>query len=89
MNYLNDNIIQNENLFWRKIKNGQFDQAIISYRLNDTSTVLYNIENNFFEDWKLIEPSIHDSLFKLLSAWENRLIDPNWIENMIGILLLK
>ena len=84
MNYLNDNIIQNENLFWRKdkmatVRSGNYKLI----RLNDTSTVLYNIENNFFEDLdlKLIEWSIHDSLFKLLSAWEDRLIDPNWIEN--------
>ena len=84
MNYLNDNIIQNENLFWRKdkmatVRSGNYKLI----RLNDTSTVLYNIENNFFEDLdlKLIEPSIHDSLFKLLLAWEDRLIDPNWIEN--------
>ena len=84
MNYLNDNIIQNENLFWRKdkmatVRSGNYKLI----RLNDTSTVLYNIENNFFEDLdlKLIKRSIHDSLFKLLSAWEDRLIDPNWIEN--------
>ena len=84
MNYLNDNIIQNENLFWRKdkmatVRSGNYKLI----RLNDTSTVLYNIENNYFEDLdlKLIEPLIHDSLFKVLSAWEDRLIDPNWIEN--------
>ena len=84
MNYLNDNIIQNENLFWRKdkmatVRSGNYKLI----RLNDTSTVLYNIENNFFEDLdlKLIEPSIHDSLFKVLLAWEDRMIDPNWIEN--------
>ena len=84
MNYLNDNIIQNENLFWRKdkmatVRSGNYKLV----RLNDTSTVLYNIENNFFEDLdlKLIEPLIHDSLLKVLSAWEDRLIDPNWIEN--------
>ena len=84
MNYLNDNIIQNENLFWRKdkmatVRSGNYKLI----RLNDTSTVLYNIENNLFEDLdlKLIKRSIHDSLFKLLSAWEDRLIDPNWIEN--------
>ena len=84
MNYLNDNIIQNENLFWRKdkmatVRSGNYKLI----RLNDTSTVLYNIENNYFEDLdlKLVEPSIHDSLFKLLLAWEDRMIDPNWIEN--------
>ena len=84
MNYINDNTIQNENLFWRKdkmatVRSGSYKLI----RLNDTSTVLYNIENNFFEDLdlKLIEPLIHDSLFKVLSAWEDRLIDPNWIEN--------
>ena len=84
MNYLNDNIIQNENLFWRKdkmatVRSGNYKLI----RLNDTSTVLYNIENNYFEDLdlKLKEPSVHDSLFKLLLAWEDRMIDPNWIEN--------
>ena len=84
MNYLNDNIIQNENLFWRKdkmatVRSGNYKLI----RLNDTSSVLYNIENNYSEDLdlKLIEPSIHDSLFKLLLAWEDRMIDPNWIEN--------
>ena len=84
MNYINDNTIQNENLFWRKdkmatVRSGNYKLI----RLNDTSTVLYNIENNFFEDLdlKLIESSVHDSLFKLLSSWEDRLINPNWIEN--------
>jgi len=84
MKYLNDNTIQNENLFWRKdkmatVRSGNYKLI----RLNDTSTVLYNIENNYFEDLdlKLKEPSVHDSLFKLLLAWEVRLIDPNWIEN--------
>tara|TARA_B100000941_G_scaffold149437_1_gene105939 strand:+ start:36 stop:1415 length:1380 start_codon:yes stop_codon:yes gene_type:complete len=84
MNYLNDNTIQNENLFWRKdkmatVRSGNYKLI----KLNDTSTVLYNIENNYFEDLdlKLKEPSVHDSLFKLLLAWEDRLIDPNWIEN--------
>ncbi len=84
MNYINDNTIQNENLFWRKdkmatVRSGNYKLI----RLNDTSTVLYNIENNYFEDLdlKLVELSIHDSLFKLLSSWEDRLIDPNWIEN--------
>ena len=84
MNYLNDNTIQNKNLFWRKdkmatVRSGNYKLI----RLNDTSTVLYNIENNYFEDLdlKFKEPSVHDSLFKLLLAWEDRLIDPNWIEN--------
>ena len=69
MNYINDNTIQNENLFWRKdkmatVRSGNYKLI----RLNDTSTVLYNIENNFFEDLdlKLIEPSVHDSLFKII-----------------------
>tara|TARA_B100001027_G_scaffold206462_1_gene170060 strand:- start:31 stop:1410 length:1380 start_codon:yes stop_codon:yes gene_type:complete len=84
MNYLNNNTIQNENLFWRKdkmatIRSGNYKLI----RLNDTSTVLYNIVNNYYEDsdLKLLEPSVHDSLFNLLSTWEDRLIDPNWIEN--------
>jgi len=84
MNYLNDNNIKNENLFWRKDKMATVrsgDYKLI--RLNDTSTVLYNIEKNYFEDFdlKLKEPKVHDSLFGLLSKWENTLIDPNWIEN--------
>ena len=84
MNYLNDNNIKNENLFWRKdkmatVRSGNYKLI----RLNDTSTVLYNIEKNYFEDFdlKLKEPKVHDSLFGLLYKWENTLIDPNWIEN--------
>ena len=84
MNYLNDNDIKNENLFWRKDKMATVrsgDYKLI--RLNDTSTVLYNIKKNYFEDFdlKINEPQVHDSLLKLLSSWENTLIDPNWIEN--------
>ena len=84
MNYLNNNDIKNENLFWRKdkmatVRSGHYKLI----RLNDTSTVLYNIKKNSFEDFdlKLKEPQVHDSLLKLLSSWENTLIDPNWIEN--------
>ena len=84
MNYLNDNNIKNENLFWRKDKMATVrsgDYKLI--RLNDTSTVLYNIKKNYFEnfDLKINESQVHDSLLKLLSSWENTLIDPNWIEN--------
>ena len=84
MNYLNDNNIKNENLFWRKDKMATVrsgDYKLI--RLNDTSTVLYNIKKNYFEDFdlKINKPQVHDSLLKLLSSWENTLIDPNWIEN--------
>ena len=84
MNYLSDNNIKNENLFWRKDKMATVrsgDYKLI--RLNDTSTVLYNIKKNYFEDFdlKINEPQVHDSLLKLLSSWENTLIDPNWIEN--------
>ena len=84
MNFLNDNNIKNENLFWRKDKMATVrsgDYKLI--RLNDTSTVLYNIKKNYFEDFdlKINEPQVHDSLLKLLSSWENTLIDPNWIEN--------
>ena len=84
MNYLNDNNIKNENLFWRKDKMATIrsgDYKLI--RLNDTSTVLYNIKKNYFEDFdlKINESQVHDSLLKLLSSWENTLIDPNWIEN--------
>ena len=52
-------------------------------RLNDTSTVLYNIENNYFEDidLKMKELYVHDSLLNMLSKWEMSLIEPNWIEN--------
>ena len=66
MNYINDNTIQNENLFWRKdkmatVRSGNYKLI----RLNDTSTVLYNIENNFFEDLdlKLIDYMIHYSSY--------------------------
>ena len=84
MNFLNDNNIKNENLFWRKDKMATVrsgDYKLI--RLNDTSTVLYNIKKNYFEDFdlKINKPQVHDSLLKLLSSWENTLIDPNWIEN--------
>ena len=84
MNFLNDNNIKNENLFWRKDKMATVrsgDYKLI--RLNDTSTVLYNIKTNYFEDFdlKINKPQVHDSLLKLLSSWENTLIDPNWIEN--------
>ena len=84
MNFLNDNNIKNENLFWRKDKMATIrsgDYKLI--RLNDTSTVLYNIKKNYFEDFdlKINESQVHDSLLKLLSSWENTLINPNWIEN--------
>ena len=84
MNFLNDNNIKNENLFWRKdkmatVRSGNYKLI----RLNDTSTVLYNIKKNYYEDFdlKINESQVHDSLLKLLSSWENTLIDPNWIEN--------
>ena len=84
MNYLNDNTITNENLFWRKdkmatVRSGNYKLI----RLNDTSTVLYNIENNYFEDidLKMKELYVHDSLLNMLSKWEMSLIEPNWIEN--------
>ena len=84
MNHLNDNTIINENLFWRKdkmatVRSGNYKLI----RLNDTSTVLYNIENNYFEDidLKMKERYVHDSLLNMLSKWEMSLIEPNWIEN--------
>ena len=84
MNHLNDNNITNENLFWRKdkmatVRSGNYKLI----RLNDTSTVLYNIENNYFEDidLKMKELYVHDSLLNMLSKWEMSLIEPNWIEN--------
>ena len=84
MNYLNDNNIKNENLFWRKdkmatVRSGNYKLI----RLNDTSTILYNIKKNYFEDdnVKSKQSKIHDSLLILLSDWEKRLINPNWVEN--------
>ena len=42
-----------------------------------------NIKKNYFEDdnIKSKQSKIHDSLLILLSDWEKRLINPNWIEN--------
>ena len=84
MNFLNENNTKNENLFWRKdkmatVRSGNYKLI----RLNDTSTVLYNIKKNYFEDdnIKSKQSKIHDSLLILLSDWEKRLINPNWIEN--------
>ena len=84
MNYLNYNNIKNKNLFWRKdkmatVRSGNYKLI----RLNDTSTVLYNIKKNYFEDdnIKSKQSKVHDSLLILLSDWEKRLINPNWIEN--------
>ena len=81
---LNNKTIENEDLFWRKdkmatVRSGNYKLI----RLNDTSTVLYNIKKNYYEDLdlKTKEPNIHDSLFKKLSNWEMSLIKPNWIEN--------
>ena len=76
MNYLNDNNIKNENLFWRKdkmatVRSGNYKLI----RLNDTSTVLYNIKKNYFEDENLKskQSKIHDSLLILLSDWEKKI----------------
>ena len=84
MSSLNNKTIENEDLFWRKdkmatVRSGNYKLI----RLNDTSTVLYNIKKNYYEDLdlKTKEPNIHDSLFKKLSNWEMSLIKPNWIEN--------
>ncbi|RCL65632.1 MAG: hypothetical protein DBW79_05485 [Cryomorphaceae bacterium] len=81
---LNNKTIENEDLFWRKdkmatVRSGNYKLI----RLNDTSTVLYNIKKNYYEDLdlKTKESNIHDSLFKKLSNWEMSLIKPNWIEN--------
>ncbi len=81
---LTNKTIENEDLFWRKdkmatVRSGNYKLI----RLNDTSTVLYNIKKNYYEDLdlKTKEPNIHDSLFKKLSKWERSLIKPNWIEN--------
>ena len=84
MSSLNNKTIENEDLFWRKdkmatVRSGNYKLI----RLNDTSTVLYNIKKNYYEDLdlKTKESNIHDSLFKKLSNWEMSLIKPNWIEN--------
>ncbi|MDG1052798.1 MAG: hypothetical protein P8O81_05365, partial [Flavobacteriaceae bacterium] len=84
MSSLNNKIIENEDLFWRKdkmatVRSGNYKLI----RLNDSSTVLYNIKKNYYEDidLKTKEPLVHDSLFKKLSNWEKSLIKPNWIEN--------
>ena len=84
MSSLDNKIIENEDLFWRKdkmatVRSGNYKLI----RLNDTSTVLYNIKKNYYEDidFKTKEPLVHDSLFKKLSNWEKSLIKPNWIEN--------
>ena len=84
MSSLNNKTIENEDLFWRKdkmatVRSGNYKLI----RLNDTSTVLYNIKKNYYEDLdlKTKEPNTHDSLFKKLSNWEMSLIKPNWIEN--------
>jgi len=84
INSLNDKKVYSEDLFWRKdkmatIRSGDFKLI----RLNDTSTVLYNIKNNFYEDLdlKIKQPLVHDSLLKKLSNWEKKLKNPNWIEN--------
>jgi arylsulfatase A-like enzyme len=84
MSSLDNKIIENEDLFWRKdkmatVRSGNYKLI----RLNDTSTVLYNIKKNYYEDidLKTKEPLVHDSLFKKLSNWEKSLIKPNWIEN--------
>ena len=81
---LTNKTIENEDLFWRKdkmatVRSGNYKLI----RLNDTSTVLYNIKKNYYEDLDLKnkELYIHDSLFKKLSKWERSLIKPNWIEN--------
>ena len=84
MSSLDNKIIENEDLFWRKdkmatVRSGNYKLI----RLNDTSTVLYNIKKNYYEDidLKTKEPLVHDSLFKKLFNWEKSLIKPNWIEN--------
>lgn len=84
MSSLENKTIKNEDLFWRKdkmatVRSGNYKLI----RLNDTSTVLYNIKKNYYEDidLKIKEPLVHDSLFKKLFNWEKSLIKPNWIEN--------
>ena len=83
MNYLNDNNIKNENLFWRKDKMATVrsgDYKLI--RLNDTSTVLYNIKKNYFEDFDLKIKSQSSRLFIWVIVFLGKyIIDPNWIEN--------
>ena len=84
MSSLENKTIKNEDLFWRKdkmatVRSGNYKLI----RLNDSSTVLYNIKKNYYEDidLKIKEPLVHDSLFEKLSNWEKSLIKPNWIEN--------
>ena len=84
LNLLNANMPLNQDLFWRKdkmatVRSGNFKLI----RLNDSSTVLYNIKRNFFEDYdiKYENPLMHDSLLNKLNDWEKKLIKPNWIEN--------
>ena len=84
MSSLENKTIKNEDLFWRKdkmatVRSGNYKLI----RLNDSSTVLYNIKKNYYEDidLKTKEPLVHDSLFEKLSNWEKSLIKPNWIEN--------
>ena len=80
MNYLNDNNIKNENLFWRKdkmatVRSGNYKLI----RLNDTSTILYNIKKNYFEDdnIKSKQSKIHDSLLTRTCPFESVVHSPN------------
>jgi len=84
LNSLKANMSLNQDLFWRKdkmatVRSGNYKLI----RLNDSSTVLYNINKNFFEDYdlKYENPFMHDSLLNKLNNWEKKLIKPNWIEN--------
>ena len=55
----------------------------ITIRLNNINTVLYNLKDNFYEDIdvKIANKYIHDSLLIKLLLWEDKLINPNWVEN--------
>ena len=52
-------------------------------RLNNINTVLYNLKDNFYEDIDIKNANkyIHDSLLKKILLWEDKLINPNWVEN--------
>jgi len=84
LNLLKNPSIINEDLYWRKdkmasIRSGNYKLI----RLNNINTVLYNLKDNFYEDIdiKIANKYIHDSLLIKLLLWEDKLINPNWVEN--------
>lgn len=84
LNLLKNPSIINEDLYWRKdkmasVRSGNYKLI----RLNNINTVLYNLKDNFYEDIDIKNANkyIHDSLLKKLLIWEDKLINPNWVEN--------